>query len=246
MPFANDESLGYATAQRQFSQGDSLIFDQAYRRAHLPLVNPVHPLVITESGDYRLGRYLTRRYSLVIPINIDALESSKVFQKMDLHLRQSRLSTAIAWPIMKLRRDFVHATLCGGFTEAQLPELVNLMQSWVATHQAPRYQINGMFNGSINTGRVYLKLYPEIGDGINSFQAIQPAVGNPMTNMWLAGYYHFHDELSVEMTQELATMIALYGNQMLIEQVCQEVLLLATHDDLALSGEIIAQFRLNS
>jgi len=54
MIFADDNMLGYGTAHRSFSSGDALILDASYRRAHLPLVNSLHPDVIHEDGDYRV------------------------------------------------------------------------------------------------------------------------------------------------------------------------------------------------
>ncbi len=242
MKFASNAALGYHAARRSFCPGETLQFDEAYRRAHLPLVNPAHPLVIAADEDYRHGRYAARRYSLVVPINADALENSDLFRTLDRHMRRAPFAKHIAWPIMAQRRGMLHATLCGGFSEQALPALIATLQAWVTSSIKPAFLIGGLFNGHLNTGRLYLKIYPELRGEENTFQAIQQAAGKSASAMWLAGYYHFQHELCANKTQALAETLALFGDHYLLQQTCSELWLLATHDDLALSANVIQRF----
>ena len=242
MKFASDEQLGYYAARRCFRPGDTLQFDAAYRRAHLPLVNPAHPLVAISDGDYRYGRYAARRFSLVVPINANALDNCDAFRVMDAHMRSALFADNIAWPIMPQRRGMLHATLCGGFTEQQLPILISTLQRWIKNRIKPGFFVGGLFNGNLNTGRLYLKIYPEMRDDENTFQAIQQAAGKSASAMWLAGYYHFQQELSADQTEALATALVQFGDQFFLQQQCSELWLLVTNDDLALSAEIIQRF----
>lgn len=242
MKFASDKELGYYAARRSFIAGEKLQFDVAYRRAHLPLVNPVHSQVIAADGDYRLGRYATRRYSLVVPISANALDGSEQFQIMDAHIRHSNFADCIAWPVMAQRRAMLHATLCGGFTESQLPALITTLQQWTHNRIKPEFLVGGLFNGNLNTGRLYLTIYPEMRGEENTFQAIQQAAGKTASAMWLTGFYNFRQELSADQTQALAATLVQFGGQTMLQQTCSELWLLATNDDLALSAEIIERF----
>ncbi len=242
MKFARDEELGYYAARRCFTPGETLQFDDAYRRAHLPLVDPAHPRVIAAAGDYRFGRYAARRYSLVVPINAVALDNCAAFCAMDMHIRHANFAASIAWPIMAQRRAMLHATLCGGFSEQQLPALIAELQQWTSQQIKPGFLIGGLFNGNLNTGRLYLKIYPEVRGQENTFQAIQQAAGKAASAMWLAGYYNLHQELNAEQTQALAATLTQFSDQILLQQTCSELWLLATYDDFALSAKIIQRF----
>ena len=86
--YCNDNQLQYARSETIFDKDHCLVFDDAYRLAHLPLVAPEHPLVIrTKPGtSYQDGVHDTS-YSIAIPIDTDKLFASNKFQ---------RLSNAIA------------------------------------------------------------------------------------------------------------------------------------------------------
>ena len=57
--YCDDEMMAYRSARKRFQPGESIVFDEAYRLAHLPLVNAGHPAVISEASgrDYRNGVY---------------------------------------------------------------------------------------------------------------------------------------------------------------------------------------------
>ena len=47
--FCADSALGYDRSRSVFNQGEAFRLDDAYRLAHLPLVNPSHPDVIANT-----------------------------------------------------------------------------------------------------------------------------------------------------------------------------------------------------
>ncbi len=100
MPFVTDENLAYRASETQFPPGSILRFDEAYRRAHLPLVAPDHPDVIREdlARGYAMGRH-EMRWSLVVPVSWDALSASPAFQALEAELRASPIAGKMAWDI---------------------------------------------------------------------------------------------------------------------------------------------------
>ena len=242
MHYVSDSELGYMASARRFFPAEALRFDEAYRRAYLPLINPGHPAVIAASGGYELGRYSQRRYSLVLPVAMDALESSTVFSDLDREFRQSSFAGAIAWEAMAQRRSLVHVTLCRGFSEQALPALTDKLNTWVKHTRRPGYRVGGPFAGTINTGRIYFKIYPEKREGRNLFHTLQGRVDGQTTHLWLAGYYHFQDEPDALQTAHLASVIEKYADETLFTATARELWLLASNDDLGISGEVMYRF----
>jgi len=69
--FCDDGQLSYEKFRTEFIDGQWLIFDDAYRLAHLPLVAPDHPLVIPTKSDSNYNYYVSRKVtSACIQISI--------------------------------------------------------------------------------------------------------------------------------------------------------------------------------
>ena len=68
--YCDDAMMAYPASRKKFQSGERIVFDESYRLAHLPLVNPDHPAVISQADgrDYVNGRYEKVRHALVIPI----------------------------------------------------------------------------------------------------------------------------------------------------------------------------------
>jgi hypothetical protein len=68
LTFCDDDELGYARSRAVFPPGASLTMDEPYRLAHLPLVAPDHPRVISHKNGahYERGRH-PKIFSLVSP-----------------------------------------------------------------------------------------------------------------------------------------------------------------------------------
>ena len=62
MIYCDDEMLAYRSSRKIYQPGERIVFDEGYRLAHLPLVNPGHPAAISEADgrDYRNGIYEKR------------------------------------------------------------------------------------------------------------------------------------------------------------------------------------------
>lgn len=239
MIFTDDNSLGYGATQRRFYAGDELKLDRNYCRAHLPLINPAHPDCIFSDGDYSSGRYERCRYSLVLPVDSVRLKNSVMFQSINDEIKRASFADKMAWEHMAEREHLLHATISSGFRESQLEDIITKTESFLASSQGMRYRLSGIFTGSVNTGRLYFKVYPQITQSGNAFHKLQSSLGLKETQFFLVGYYNFTDHLNQQETLELADIIESYKSVMLWEEHIDQLWLLSTHDDLVLSGEIL-------
>ena len=93
--------------------------------------------------------------SLVLPVpDIDHL--------IEAELRAQPFADKIAWDIVPRRRGKLHATLCGApvvLDEAARQALAGIGPIGV--------ELRGLFSGTVNHGRLYLRVYPEKRDGEN-------------------------------------------------------------------------------
>jgi hypothetical protein len=107
-------SLAYDRLLAPPAEGEPFLLDDAYRLAHLPLVNAQHPDVVASipGKDYRNGVH-GRVLSLVLPIPDSALADSAGFQALEGDLRSASFAGKIAWDVADRRRGRLHATLCG-------------------------------------------------------------------------------------------------------------------------------------
>ena len=151
-----DEMLAYRSARRIFQPGEGTVFDDAYRLAHLPLVNPGHPAVIREVAgrDYRDGTYEKARYALVMPISAEALFRSDEARALELAMKSASFAPKIAWELCERRRSRLHATLAGGIQEADLNRAAMLVQDLLNQIGPLSVCLKGPFLGTRNSGRI--------------------------------------------------------------------------------------------
>lgn len=242
--YATEDSLGYRRIRMVPDGG--LGFDESYRIAHLPLIDPGHPAAIAASPDgrYRLGRYDSPRHSLVLPVPQRLLEESPAFRAVDDDIRQSALAPKIAREVMARRAPLLHATISAGLDLADAGRLIHVATAHAAVHGRPRFRIGGPLLGQKNRGRVYFPVFPDMVGDRNSFTALQAALGHPVTDLFLVGYYSLKDELDAEEARALSGILARHGGSVLAEAACDELWLLSTNDDLVLSGRISARIPL--
>lgn len=237
MPFVSDENLAYRASETAFPNGATLRLDEAYRRAHLPLVSPDHPDVIRAdaSRGYAMGKHGTR-WSLVIPVEWEKFATSPALQALQAELRASPLARKLAWDIEEKRRSVLHATLCGGLGEGTAPNT----RPWRAALKAvPPFSamLRGLFSGNVNLGRLYLKLYPEDRDG-NAAKAVQRALGRLETALYVMGWHTLTDHLDAAETAWLAGCLARWRDTDFLRLEVTELQLLGARDDLALDSEV--------
>ena len=243
MVYSDDDSLGYSQAQRIFSAGEELKLDKNYCRAHLPLINSAHPDSLAVDGEYRSGSYERCRYSLVLPVDPVRLKKSVIFQHINREIEMASFAGKVAWECMAKRENLLHATLSSDLTEDKLDDVITKTRSFLASIQGRKYRLGGIFNGPVNTGRLYFKVYPQLSQKGNDFHRLQSLLGVKETHFFLAGYYNFTDHLNQQETQELADIIKRYKSGVLWEEKIDELWLLSTHDDLVLSGKILQKLR---
>ncbi|ODT06183.1 MAG: hypothetical protein ABS58_12595 [Mesorhizobium sp. SCN 65-20] len=244
--FCDDEMLAYDGSRRTFLPGEALTFDEAYRLAHLPLVAPGHPEAIArkEGRDYASGRYATPRFSLVAPVDATALEASPGFSRFEQELRSHRFSDKIEWRLNRERATKLHATIVNGLAEGDIAACAKSAAEALAPFGRISIGIGGPFLGRINSGRIYLPVYPERRDGADVFSVIQAACGARQTRFYVVGYYHLHSALTAAETSELAGLVERWRRDTLAILPVNTLAIQATNDDLALSARNIVELPL--
>ena len=241
--YCDDEMMAYRSGRKIFQPGDRVVFDEGYRLAHLPLVNPGHPDVISgvDGRDYRNGRYEKARHALVLPIAAEVFAESASFQAIELAMRSARFAPKIGWEIGERRRARVHATLASGMSEADLDRHVGAAQQLLQRTGPISICLKGPFLGTRNTGRIYFPVYPQQVDGEDPFASLQRSLGVSATGIYLVGYYHMRAELDVTETTELVELVDRWRDRVVVETTISSLELYSTNDDLALSARIHAR-----
>jgi hypothetical protein len=238
--FTPADQLGYDRSRTMPGAGAALRMDAAYRLAHLPLVNPAHADVIARKPGkfYEMGVH-QRIHSLVLPVPARDLEASPAFRQLDDDIRRAPFATKIAWDIIDRRADRLHATIAGSLGEGEVaPGLSADMLLALADLGPFRIRVQGLFSGNINTGRLYLKVYPEWRNGANIIHSVQRILGRPSTDLYLVGLYNLKDHLTANETAALARIIENWWALPLLEMEVTELWLLSSRDDLVLDSRI--------
>jgi hypothetical protein len=241
--YCDDGMLAYRSSRRIFQPGEGTVFDEAYRLAHLPLVNAAHPAVISEIAgrDYRNGTYEKTRYALVMPISADVLLRSDQARSLERAMKSASFSAKIAWDLCERRRLRLHATLAGGIREADLDRVVTTVQD-LLDHTGPiSICMKGLFQGTKNTGRIYFPVYPQKIEDEDPFALVQRRIGLSPTKLYVVGYYHMREELDPKETSELAGLIDQWRERIVVETTIPFLEIYAVNDDLALSARIHAR-----
>ena len=234
----DDHRLDYIRLRRFPSPGAGLQLDPPYRYAHLPLVAPTHPDVIPhwpERG-YVSGRHPNVR-SLVLPIDWEQLSESPAFQILLEEMRNGPLADLIPWPTFVARKSRVHATLCGNLpTDARLsPD----MRAKLARIGPIRIELRGLFSGNLNTGRLYLRVYPEEQGGDNLLHLVQDIVGRPRSSLYLVGAFNLTDHLAPSQADWLINVLRVWWESPILSIELPALALLDARDDLVLDGEFV-------
>ena len=239
MIITDDKILGYGNSYQIFSAGDKLVLEKYYRRAHLPLVNSSHPDVIVSDEDYCMGTYNTHRRSIVLPISDERLRQTTTFIEIEKALRNASFTNKIAWDLLEKRKNLLHATISSGLNDNCIELAIESLQTFLDTQPVKKYRLGGVFMGPVNTGRLYLKVYPEATVSGHIFGEIQSLLGLKQTEFFLVGYFNLTDHLNQPETMELSEILNRFCNETLWEEELRELWLISTQDDLVLSGKIL-------
>ncbi|TNC15118.1 hypothetical protein FF100_06020 [Methylobacterium terricola] len=246
--FCPDAVLAYRRSLTPFAPGEGLVLDEAYRRAHLPLVAPDHPGVIaaTPGRFYENGRH-PRVVSLVLPVPYRDLAAAPAYAALDRELRAAPFAHKIAWDVAARRRDRLHATLCGSLATGPdaVPPVTPEQTAALAALGPVTVELRGPFSGTVNLGRLYLRVYPESRGGADALAAIQRIMGRPETGLYLVGLHALTDDLDPAETTALAALIARWWDRPVLRLAVGALWLLWATDDLVLDGGVLAQVPLD-
>jgi hypothetical protein len=239
--FAGDDRLGYRRSATPFAPGAALAMDASYRLAHLPLVAPDHPKVIARRADrpaYDMGRH-PRVESLVLPVPGAALFASPAWRAMQDELRASPLAAKLAWDVLDRRRDVLHATVCrtAALARDELDAALHAIGPFAV-------ELRGLFSGSVNHGRLYLKVHPELRDGVDMLQQVQRSCGCDVGDLWVAGVHNLVDDLDAAETAALAALIDRWWDRVVLRFELRELWMLGAVDDLVLEAPTIERLKL--
>jgi hypothetical protein len=174
---------------------------------------------------YDRGRH-DKTVSLVLPVpDVDHL--------LDAELRALPFADKIAWDIAVRRRGKLHATLCGApiaLDSAQREALADIGPITV--------EVRGLFSGTINHGRLYLRVYPEKRDGENLLARVQRLLGRRETGLYLVGLHNLTDDLDAHEAAALAELIERWWERPILRWQVDALWLLAAWDDLVLDGGV--------
>jgi hypothetical protein len=240
--YCDDSMMAYQSNRKTYQSGGRVVFDDGYRLAHLPLVNPEHPAVVSQvdGRDYRNGIYEKARYALVMPIAAEVFLQSEPVRAIEQAMKSARFAPKIAWQLCERRRTRLHATLAG-ISEADLDRCAASAQEALDKTGPISICLKGPFLGNRNTGRIYFPVYPQQMNGEDALALVQRSVGVSPTRLYLVGYYHLRTELDALETAELAELIDQWRDQVVVQTTISFLELYATNDDLALSARIHAR-----
>jgi hypothetical protein len=237
--FCEDDGLGYVRSRTPFVDGAPLGLDTSYRAAHLPLMRPRHPLALSHvPGRPHMvdGRHPTA-WSVVLPVDADALEGSPVGRELERRLRESSFAHKVAWELLPRRREVLHATVCGGLGEGPPPAFDDAALRALRDIGPIEIELRGHFSGNVSVGRLYLRVYPESRSGTNPLQLVQRALGRPETDLWLVGIYNLVDNLTAGEARELKAILDEWWDVGLLRFSATHLWLLGARDDLVLDGD---------
>jgi hypothetical protein len=240
LEFCTDADLGYERNRTAFAPGAGLVLDESYRLAHLPLLRPGHPRAIEQVPGkfYSSGRH-PNVYSLVLPIDSQALERSAAFVELTRQLRGAPFASKIAWELLPKRADKLHATICGSlFVGAQPYRLSDPQRAALAGIGQFTIELRGLFSGNVNVGRLYLPVYPQKVGGGNILRRAQSAMNRPLTDMFLVGMWNFVDDLTVHESRALQDMLRAWRGTCVLRARVSQLWMLEASDDLVLDGRI--------
>jgi hypothetical protein len=235
-----DDELDYLASRTPFEQGQGFLLDESYRLAHLPLVAPDHPGVIARRAGrhYEMGRH-EPVFSLSLPVADELLKRSAAYLSLEAELKASPLGPKIAWDIVERRRHRLHATLCGSLAIGQTPVLDATQRDALRCLGPVAVELRGLFSGSVNHGRLYLRVYPEKRDGTNVFHRIQQAMGRQPTDLYVVGLYNLIDDLDALECSALAKLIDRWWDRPIVRFQAEALWLLGASDDLVLGPDTV-------
>ncbi|HST81200.1 MAG TPA: hypothetical protein VLL08_05640 [Kineosporiaceae bacterium] len=239
--YPDPSEFRYDESRLNLAHASSLTFDENYRLAQLPLVSPGHPLAIDHlpGQDYQSGRYEQARHSLVAPVSASDLESAGPYVAFARDVATSSFGGKISEELAKLRSDRLHVTIAGGLRAQDILRQAEDVKKFLRGREAFNIRVLGPFLGSKNRGRIYLPVVPERILGEQAFGLLQKVLGLPVSGFYAIGLLNFNDELDQAQTRDLHRVMEKWRHKILAEVRVSHLQMMATNDDLALSGRSV-------
>jgi hypothetical protein len=202
------------------------------------LVRPGHPRAIShlDGNRYNHGRHALA-WSVVLPVDAAALELSSPMRDLERELREAPFADKIAWDLLARRRNRLHATICAGMGIGKAPAVNDDARQALRDIGPITVELRGLFSGTRNIGRLYLRVYPEKRSNTNALHLVQQALGRPTTDMYLLGLYNLTDDLTAEETHALDALLSRWWDQPLLTVTASSLWLLGSRDDLVLDTD---------
>ena len=172
-----------------------------------------------------MGRH-DKAVSLVLPVpDVDHL--------IEAELRVQPFADKIAWDIVPRRRGKLHATLCGA------PVVLDASMRQALAGIGPiGFELRGLFSGTVNHGRLYLRVYPEKRAGEDPLAHVQRLLGRRETGLYLVGLHNLVDDLDAREATALAALLERWWERPILRWRADALWLLAAWDDLVLTGAV--------
>jgi hypothetical protein len=125
-------------------------------------------------------------FSLGLPIPGEVLFGSRACRELEAELKALPFARKIARDLLEKRREKLHATICNSLAIGEeLPTFDEAFRRELTRMGPVRVELRGLFSGSVNVGRLYLRVYPERRDGMNVFRHIQRMLGRRETDLYV-------------------------------------------------------------
>ncbi len=241
---AQDMIMAFSSQRKRYDGSHDLRFDRHYRVAQLPLVDSNHPLALNVDSDknYRYG-HREAKQSMIIPIDGDALFESQNLKDFVHRISNTSVGRKICWDMKRIRHEKLHATICGFSSQSALPKLP--FETIQGIH-AFSFELRGLFMGNFNTGRIYICLYPECEEDTPITDRITDAIGIPANRLLLCGFLNLKEELTATEAKVLDELCSAASSIVFGSQVCEELIILESTDDLVLNSRIVDRLELRT
>lgn len=232
--FVGDEDLSY---DRNRYRGGPVQLDRAYRLMHLPLVNPRHPGVIGSSEDdgVHMGRFIAPRLSLVAFIDWDSFATSPAVAKMIDAVSRAPFSRKVDFASFNQRRDRLHFTLAPLRNEDEASRTCDVASKTLAF----TVRVASLWAGAtVNTGRLYLPVYPERRPQGSVIGALQARAGLRVSDFFGIGFFNLKDHLDGPESDALLRIVDRAWGMPIFDFEVRSLAVIETFDSLLLDYRI--------
>ncbi len=245
--FACNTEMRYASEEKKYGGQEPLTFDARYRAAQLPLFAPNSPLAVLKdpSGRYKNGQRMAS-HSLVITIDGASLTESDAIQSLMKEMKSTSLGSKIAWDTEERRRNVLHVTLSGQIPFPFNDGIPQDTLDSLSKKNSFQFRLQGLFTGSFNTGRIYICLYPEMKNGQPASHEVCDVFGVTQNTLLLCGYLNLTEELTPGEALSLSQLCQRHAETIFDTQICKNIAIMKSHNDLVLNSQILHRIPLGS